>query len=172
MADPKQTCPRRMTDFGPWEREPNLDTWTTGHGLVGQSEIGRSCSFCGSLNPDRFMALVREGWIVGPTDKPYKAYLERPFTTEEIANRKTAYMARFADLSEQAIAELSEQYDREFTAEGSPVAKFYFQHLSDDQQGEFIELHNAKQMKIGTPGGFYVTPYFAVTRASDPEPTA
>jgi hypothetical protein len=167
MADPTQTCPRRMTDFGPWPRDPDLDTWTTGHGLIGQSEIGQSCSFCGSLHPDRFMELVREGWIVGPTDKPYKAYLERPFTAEEIASRKAAYMARFAGLSEQAVAELGEQYDREFTSVGSTVAKFYFQHLTVEQQDEFIALHNAHRIKFGPPGGFYVTPFFAQTRTPE-----
>lgn len=43
---------------------------------------------------------------------------------------------------------------------GSPTGKFYFQHLSDEDKNRFIDLYNAKKMKIGIPGYFYVTPYF------------
>ena len=68
----KITCPRRMLEFGPWEREEGLDRYERGGGLVGQS---RSCSFCGSLPPDDFMDLVRAGAEVAPTDKNYKAYV-------------------------------------------------------------------------------------------------
>lgn len=39
--------------------------------------------------------------------------------------------------------------------------KFYFQHLSDDQRREFIELLNAGAMNVGYPGHFYALPYFA-----------
>lgn len=40
--------------------------------------------------------------------------------------------------------------------------KFYFQHLSEDQMHEFIDLYNAKPraFKIGYPGYFYVLPFF------------
>lgn len=38
--------------------------------------------------------------------------------------------------------------------------KFYFQHLSKEQKLEFIDLLNAKSLKIGMPGHFYVKPFF------------
>ena len=41
-----------------------------------------------------------------------------------------------------------------------PGMKFYFQHLSDEQRTRFIELINARTLKIGYPGYFYVLPYF------------
>lgn len=41
------------------------------------------------------------------------------------------------------------------------AGKFYFQHLSDEEQTRFIELINTKAMNIGFPGHFYVLPYFA-----------
>lgn len=72
MADEKITCPRRMEEFGPWERTEGLDRYIAGGGLVGQS---RCCSFCGSLPPDDFMSLVRTGAMIEPTDKDYKAYI-------------------------------------------------------------------------------------------------
>lgn len=71
------TCPRRF-EAPPGRYQENADTWEEGHGLVGQDAIGTSCSYCGSLNPDRFLELVEQEWVVGPTDKPYKVYLSPP----------------------------------------------------------------------------------------------
>lgn len=123
-----QTCPRRMAEYGPWEKTDGLDRWESRSGLVGQAEVGLSCSFCGSLHPDRFMELVRDGWSVGPTDKAYKAYLQEPDAAE---------------------------------GQGGKSAKFYFLHLSSEQQAEFIDLHNSRRMTVGYPGHFYVLPFFA-----------
>mgnify|MGYP000607288369 CR=1 FL=1 len=38
--------------------------------------------------------------------------------------------------------------------------KFYFQHLSKEQMEDFVNLFNKKQLNIGYPGHFYVTPFF------------
>lgn len=38
--------------------------------------------------------------------------------------------------------------------------KFYFQHLDDAGRTKFIDLVNAKAMKLGAPGHFYVSPFF------------
>lgn len=46
--------------------------------------------------------------------------------------------------------------------------KFYFQHFTTEQQDKFIDLVNAKVVKFGYPGYFYVLPYFA-TRAAPKE---
>ncbi|WP_125936325.1 hypothetical protein [Streptomyces sp. WAC 06738] len=169
-----QTCPRRTHEMGPWEREEGLDSWTTGHGVIGQDSVGLSCSFCGSLHPDKFMALVREGWIVGPTDKTYKVYLSRPLTDEEKAQRKERWMAGFSpeeiqataskrgETPEQAKAALETAYELQVAQlEGAHTeAKFYFQHLSEDQRREFVDLYNSRQMKVGYPGHFYQPPFF------------
>ncbi len=42
----------------------------------------------------------------------------------------------------------------------SGMAKFYFQHLSEEQARRFVELMNEKKLKVGEPGHFYVLPYF------------
>jgi len=159
-----------MEGWGPWEIAEGLDSWRPGHSLSGGEPAGESCSFCGSLHPDRFVALLREGWILGPTDKPYKAYLSRPFTEQEIADRKAG------DATVRAIRELGErdgktveQVDADVEAywsqtglaqDGVQVAKFYYQHLSTQQQHEFIALHNGHQMRIGYPGHLYRLPFF------------
>lgn len=44
---------------------------------------------------------------------------------------------------------------------GEMEGKFYFQHLSDDQKKEFIDLLNDKKVNLGYPGYFYNLPYFA-----------
>ncbi|MFF4547245.1 hypothetical protein ACFY1J_23965 [Streptomyces sp. NPDC001406] len=163
-----------MSDLGPWPREEGQDAWTTRHGLVGQDAVGASCSFCGSLHPDRFMELLREGWIVGPTDKTYKAYLSRPLTDEEKAQRKARWLDGFTAEEIQAPAEgrgetadqyragLEAVYDSQVapTEGGSTEAKFYFQHLSEAQCREFVDLYNSRRIKVGYPGRFYVLPFF------------
>jgi hypothetical protein len=72
-----QTCPRRGGEIGPWERGENLDTWDIREQMH-KGLQARHCSFCGSLHPDDFMRLVKEGWQIGATDKSYKAYLGSP----------------------------------------------------------------------------------------------
>lgn len=178
--DEAQTCPRRMAEYGPWEHAEGLDSWTTGHGVVGQDAAGLSCSFCGSLDPDRFMELVREGWVVGPTDKNYKAYLHRPLSGEEKAERKATWLRNFSpeelrataesrsENPEQVRAELESYYDAQVApAEASSTeAKFYYQHLSAEQQAEFIELYNARGMSVGYPGRLYVLPFFTTSSSA------
>lgn len=67
------TCPRRMSDYGPWQREENLDEWN----IIGDD---RCCSFCGSLHPDRVIELVEQhGFaIINGSDKCYKWYIHQP----------------------------------------------------------------------------------------------
>lgn len=41
-----------------------------------------------------------------------------------------------------------------------PHAKFYFQHLSNEQMLEFVEMYNAKTIKFDGGEGLYVLPFF------------
>jgi hypothetical protein len=165
-----------MTEFGSWRRDEGIDTWTTGPGMSGQEAGGPSCSFCGSLHPDRFMELVRDGWIVGPTDKTYKAYLDRPTTEAEKKAARDRWQASVTGQAlhraavaegkspEQVVEELDRVYETEHPTANSAgqVAKFYYQHLSAVQRAEFITLYNEHRMIVGYPGHLYVTPFFAV----------
>ena len=38
--------------------------------------------------------------------------------------------------------------------------KFYFQHLSREEQDKFVTLYNEGKMTLGDPGYFYVHPFF------------
>ncbi len=73
MAE-KLTCPRRMMEYGPWERKENLDSWQNRQALA-NGIVDLHCSFCGSLHPSVFLSLVEAGAEVTPTDKSYKAYI-------------------------------------------------------------------------------------------------
>lgn len=89
----------------------------------------RSCSYCGSMNPDDFMARVEAGTVeLGTTDKNYKVYVRAVNGTPE-----------------------------------TPI-KFYFQHLSVEQQKRFIELTNEKRLKFQGGFGFGNRPPFFMTR--------
>lgn len=180
MADELHTCPRRAEtgrdnpDSPFHDSGTNLDVWRA-------DAAGPCCSYCGSLQPDRFLELVRAGWTVGPTDKSYKAYLSRPATAEEMADRKAKWLAGMThdgvddnarergETPEEFRAALADHYDREIarTEAFGTQAKVYFQHLSVEQQDDFIGLHNAKLIKFGYPGGFYVTPFFAQRRPTE-----
>ena len=50
---------------------------------------------------------------------------------------------------------------------GAHDGKFYFQHLSVDERKKFIELYNAKTMRMGYPGQFYVLPFFVKAQVTD-----
>jgi hypothetical protein len=159
-------CPRRAETV---HQSPGPDHWTDRASLAGG--IGPTCSYCGSLSPDVFMAKVRDGWIVEPTDKSYKAYLDRPYTAEELERIKTnsAVWKAVRDTSladgktEQEAVEAADRHWEQHEApeaKGSTVAKFYYQHLDAGQRSEFIALHNDGAMKLAYPGWFYVRPFF------------
>lgn len=135
-----------MNDIGPWERGEGLDDWTTGRGLAGVQGDNLSCNFCGSLHPDTFMEWIEAGGEVTPTDKSYKAYIKCPLPNE-----------RYGEVTEDVTeggGHITTVYGRE--------AKFYYQHLSDEQKKRFVDLYNSRTMKVGYPGRFYVSPFFMV----------
>jgi hypothetical protein len=72
----KMTCPRRMSDWGTWQRAENLDKWQP----RGQDRV---CSFCGSMHPDDLekaidRCLAGESVEISQSDKGYKVYVYRP----------------------------------------------------------------------------------------------
>lgn len=68
----KQTCGRRMNDFGGQNRTEMLDEWIS----IGDDKV---CSYCGSLHPERVIELIKQHGIgiIARTDKDYKVYIER-----------------------------------------------------------------------------------------------
>lgn len=132
-----QSCPRRLREMGPWDRSEGIDQWLESPRQEG--EATPFCSFCGSLHPGKFLEMVAQGWSVGPTDKNYKAYLHPVQSGEPMLAEPGA-----------PLPEIPPQIQ----------SKFYYQHLSAAQQGQFIDLYNQGQMRISMPGYFYVLPFF------------
>lgn len=133
-----------------------------------------TCTFCGSLNPETFMKRLEAGDIeVGPTDKNYKVYVRNAGGEGFKQTFRDCYEK---DEQGQMVFVISPQGNREAKKKSPPCTgpddcqhwvtrdtsqtKFYFYHLSDEQQARFVELLNAKKMKIGYPGHFYRLPYF------------
>lgn len=99
----KITCPRRMLEFGSWEREPELDSWRD----------DKTCSFCGSLDPAVLLDLMENGNVrLGPTDKSYKVYA---FNTE--MGQKKVYFQHFDERQSRAFVDLYNLKPRPFEME-------------------------------------------------------
>lgn len=88
----------------------------------------RTCSYCGSIDPDLFFEQIAKGAKITPTDKNYKVYV---------------------DLIDHRVG---------------GAGKFYFQHLSAEQQSQFIDAVNNRELTLAYPGYFYVTPFFAARK--------
>lgn len=140
-----QSCPRRMHEMGPWSRDEGQDTWSEAPRRPG--EVVPFCSFCGSLHPGKFLELVAQGWTVEPTDKNYKAYLSQSASMRDQAAPGQALPS-------------ADAYRR---------SKFYYQHLSDAQQQQFVDLYNRGSMRLAVPGHFYVLPFFMRIAPHGPE---
>jgi len=86
-----------------------------------------------------------------PTDKSYKLYLRNDGGEE--------FKQSYRDCPPDSECTGPDDCTHWVTRD-NPQAKFYFQHLSSEQQTRFIELLNEKKMKIGMPGYFYRLPFF------------
>lgn len=70
------TCPRRMTEWGPWEHTEGLDTWDTKRNGMRWKKNQPLCSFDGSAHPQDLLDGIHDHTItIEPTDKPYKFYV-------------------------------------------------------------------------------------------------
>lgn len=74
----RQTCGRRIGEYGPWSKDENLDYWEDHDGAD-------SCSFCGSAKFELFLEVIKavnedkEGYnLEKASGKMYKYYLGTP----------------------------------------------------------------------------------------------
>jgi hypothetical protein len=130
-----------------------------------------TCSYCGSISPEMLFAAIEAGTaVLGATDKNYKLYVDLPNPKEgqprisASTNEKTAPGPEWlpADAEAKAKWGLSDGTTFYVVRPDGPMwhAKFYFQHLSDDQKQRFVDLHNARRLKFHAGDGFYVLPFF------------
>lgn len=110
--------------MAPGADEPNPDHWRSGDhwDYFPWHWNPRTCSYCGSLNPDDAMRLLREGWREEKaTGKQYKAYFYPPADTEALRRGMS-----------------HEGPDKPPSA---PLPKLYVHHLSPAQREELNEIH-------------------------------
>lgn len=109
------------------------------------------CTYCGSLNPDEFMARLEAGNVkIVPTDKDYKVYVQNYGGDEFTQTTRTdsnPWAGYGNPIHNWQISVISQK-------------KFYFQHLSQEQRQRFVELLNEKKIVFAEPGRFYVKPFF------------
>lgn len=88
-------CPRR-------DENPHVQS-------VRESDVYEdgTCKYCGSLLPDKFMALVENGVVVEPTDKSYKAYID-------------SHKFYYRHLSEEQMIRFVELYNNKTMKVGHP----------------------------------------------------
>lgn len=145
----EQICPRRSESvFG--LRKEKADTWREDD----------TCSYCGSVNPDTLMTRLEAGDIeIGPTDKSYKIYVHNAGGAAFKQTYRDCYEQPRTGKAKEPKCTGPDDCSHWVTREINDT-KFYFQHLSAEQRTKFIEIYNAKRMKIGYPGHFYVLPFF------------
>ena len=160
-------CARRDEQIGADKHFPGPDSFRVNRDGV------ETCSYCGSISPEAFFAAVEAGAEVGPTDKSYKVYIDLPHPKVGLPCVKASSTHPHRDWVQVTAENIDtlplDEYQRqhylgkyvEVTVEGQKYhGKFYFQHLSPEEQTRFIELYNAKRMNVGIPGYFYTTPFF------------
>lgn len=153
-----QTCPRRMTEIGPWKYEENIDhwradRWTDNHrkarlirkrwlrrnpnGVCSDTmdewiwggAVPRTCSFCGGIHPEDALRLMADGWCAESTTKFYKRYLHPPGWAEAMRHNMRPDR-RPADEGDLI----------EIPASPVPPIKLYVQHFSREQVERFNAL--------------------------------
>jgi hypothetical protein len=130
------------------------------------------------MSEDKFFdAIENSAAELGPTDKSYKVYVTVKDTREGqprvVASANYDAGPEYVKVTAENIDSLPlSAWERKSAFEGNGrwvmigahgstrQDKFYFQHLSDEGQKRFIELHNAKRLRIGYPGYFYSRPFF------------
>jgi hypothetical protein len=178
-VDDELWCPRRAEAPN---RVPGPDRWRNTPALVDASAAaGPTCSYCGSLEPGRFLDLIEAGWLLEATAKDYKAYLHRRLSEQEIAQRQQDWLAGTVAQAVRRVEEaagktpdeidllLARRWEKERGdwAATCAEAKMYYQHLSVEQKRRFIELFNNRTMQFTRLGRFTVDPYFCVAQPPD-----
>lgn len=135
-------CPRRAESPFKSFPENERDHWG-GDG---------KCSYCGSISPATLFERIEKGTVrLSPTDKNYKLY---------VYNEGGAKFPMWHTRTCPDVMTCDRATCTHWTKDEQDMTKFYFQHLSREEQEKFVALFNEKKLKFTEPGGFYVMPFF------------
>lgn len=151
MTEETLWCPRGPGPGNPFKAPFSGEmTWREDH----------TCSHCGSLDPDLFMARLEAGDVLlVPTDKSYKAYLQNA--------GGEAFQQRYRACPKDATCTPLDC--THWTTREQDQAKFYFQHMSEAHMHRLIELLNSRKVRWAHPGYFYRLPFFMAIGSSAPK---
>lgn len=95
MSPERFFCPRGSGPDGPFKAPFNGEaTWRD----------DRTCSYCGSLDPELLLEQISKGAELGPTDKSYKAYVT--LVDHRVAGAGKFYFQHFDDAQRARFIEL------------------------------------------------------------------
>lgn len=104
-------CPRRDESFARVSNYPQEDEWGS----------DRTCSYCGSLDPEIALKLIEEGNEVEPTDKNYKIYIRGANTPSG-----KCYLPHFSPDQGQKFTELYNEKRMKLAYPGRFYVRPYF----------------------------------------------
>lgn len=126
-----------------------------------------TCDFCGSLLPDIFMQRIENGDVtLDPTDKDYKVYVHNNGGEAFLQASRTDKPSQIGEI----LKDPNDQSLWTWQVKEQSQTKFYFQHLSEDQKKQFVELMNEKKIKLNEPGHFYRMPFFMTDQRDEATP--
>jgi hypothetical protein len=135
-------CPRRQGRDEYLPDRWNTDRWAQDRegAKFPNFQPPRTCSFCGGAHPEDLIELLRLGWEVGETDKPYKRYMHPPgFRLHQ--ERWSSWM-----VNQRSGGSF---FDHLGYVDPTPPVKLYTQHFSESQVNDFNAILEERYRNIG-----------------------
>lgn len=135
-AEPEFSCRHRFGSEA-WLSTVFLDYWFENRWSHGTdyfpdgTKPPRTCSYCGGVNPDDAIAMIRQGWEIEATTKSYKRYLHPKGYAEYIRN---------------LISGIPGLPEADQCRSPVPPVKMYLHHFSDEQ---IMEINRATSQRSG-----------------------
>jgi len=167
MEQPQSICPMQTNEATMQSQKEHVAHWRD----------DSTCSYCGSLHPDKLFEAIANGKKLIPTDKTYKIYVMRD--DPNVGQQRIVACASgsshpggagdWVQVTDENRDSLPlEEFHKEFTKNGGWVMlgdtpaekmeKFYFSHLSGAEKQKFVDLYNTNKLRLDGP--FYIWPFF------------
>ncbi len=120
MLPERHLCKRREEAGVFPNNYPDYDEWVP-HFAAEEKPLAKDilvCSYCGGIKPSSALQLLNNDWVLEPTDKGYKRYMDPPGGHWRAMMRSGGLLVYFPP-------------------ENSPMVKMYTQHLTEEDRNEF-----------------------------------
>lgn len=120
-----------------------------------------------ALDPSRKHMCPRRDPNPGPFNLPEHDIWHEDQTCSYCGSLNPDAFMEAIEFQDAELTPTDKNYKVYITRKVGGHGKFYFPHLSEDQMTHFVELVNAKKVKLGIPGHFYVLPYFCSRKPAE-----